>query len=361
MNFNIYNSIILAGIVQGLIFGIIVPANPRYRSAGTLVLVAFIVSFSLDNLQYLIEDVGLISEEQLYAGLFVPFELLSGPLLLLYGLYVIQPDRTARHTDKRVLIPFGIGLLVCTVHKVLYAFGYVAPDLFFDVELLLEFVAMAFDLCALIYLTLRINRLGKDRIEASRQLRWFRIALLLLLVLSAIWCCITIADYFYETEYWYALYIGMSAVIYWMGHVGIYQFGGAALPKTIRLQATGNKNAIGFEKQKNDHIAALEDLLIVQKKFLDPKLTLDSVSEELGVSKSHLSRIINAELGMGFPDYLNSLRVKEAQLYLRHPDFTNYTLLAIGLDAGFNSKTTFNAAFKKATSLTPSAFRNMQN
>ncbi|UPT72306.1 MAG: helix-turn-helix domain-containing protein [Flavobacterium sp. JAD_PAG50586_2] len=67
---------------------------------------------------------------------------------------------------------------------------------------------------------------------------------------------------------------------------------------------------------------------------------------------------MNTELKTSFPDYINQLRIKEAQYYLKHPDFSNYTLVAIGLEAGFASKTTFNNTFKKVTGMTPSEYKN---
>lgn len=357
LDFNLFNSIILAGILQGLIFGLVVWANPKYRSAATLVLAGFIVSFSLDNLQYLLEDIGLISELQLYAFLFLPFELLSGPLFLLYGTVLMQPERAFIRRDWYYLFPFVLGLVVVTVQKIGFALDWWLAESFLDTEAALEFASILIDLSVLVYLTFRLFKQRKST-TLRPQLRWFKVVLVLLLILCVVWCGITIADYFYNTEYWYALYICMSAVIYWMGHVGIYQFGVEQERKKIRDVGMDDKTALTIEKHRSEHIAALEELLVTRRRFLDPTLTLDAVADELRISKSHLSRIINAELGMGFPDYLNALRVNEAKIYLRHPDYTNYTLYAIGLEAGFNSKTTYNTAFKKFTSMTPSAFRN---
>ena len=50
--------------------------------------------------------------------------------------------------------------------------------------------------------------------------------------------------------------------------------------------------------------------------------------------------------------------MEEAKKYLTKPEFSNYTLLAIGLEAGFNSKSAFNASFKKITGLTPSQYKS---
>ena len=93
------------------------------------------------------------------------------------------------------------------------------------------------------------------------------------------------------------------------------------------------------------------------KIHLDNNITLESVAEKLNLNKSYLSRLINSELKMNFSDYLNSVRVEEAKSYISNPEFSNYTLVAIGLEAGFNSKSAFNNAFKKFTGLTPSEYR----
>jgi AraC-like DNA-binding protein len=156
----------------------------------------------------------------------------------------------------------------------------------------------------------------------------------------------------------YPLWLGMSIMIYWLGHIGIYKFGIQQERKQLRSYSIKTKIYPVAEKQKNEHIVTIEKLVKKEKRYLDASLTLDKIAEELNLSKSHLSRIINSELGTGFPEYINSLRVEEAKHYLNNPAFANYTLVAIGLEAGFNSKTTFNNAFKKATGLTPSEFKN---
>ncbi|MEZ4792209.1 MAG: helix-turn-helix domain-containing protein [Gelidibacter sp.] len=109
---------------------------------------------------------------------------------------------------------------------------------------------------------------------------------------------------------------------------------------------------------RNKYLLAFIYLIYDQKRFLDPELTLDAIASELNVSKGHLSRTINNELGMGFSDYVNSLRVNEAKSQLK--DLMNMSdhPLAIGLKSGFNSKTTFYAVFKKWTGSTPQEFRN---
>lgn len=366
MNFNIFNSLILTGIVQGIIFAIVVAASKKYRSVGTLILAAFILSFSLDNLQYYLEDVGIITEMELWTLYFIPFQLLSGPLFLLYGLYLIRPERKFDRHHLLLFIPFVFAFLVNSVYKVAYAVDYsnVAFENFFDLlEEFLEYFSILVDVSVLGFLYWKVRKYQKLNAatklsQVNPQLSWFRAVLVWLAILSVMWVGVTVLDYHYDTEYWYLIYIGMAAVIYWMGHIGIYKYGIYEERKQIRNYSIKNEMYPIREKPKNEHIAALQKLVVDHKLYLDANLTLDKIAEELNISKSHLSRIINSELGTGFPDYINSLRVEEAKRYLTNPDFANYTLVAIGLEAGFNSKTTFNSAFKKITGFTPSEYKN---
>lgn len=87
------------------------------------------------------------------------------------------------------------------------------------------------------------------------------------------------------------------------------------------------------------------------------ELTLGELAEQLGTTPHRLSEVLNGQLEMSFYDFINGYRVREVQERLIGPDGTRYTYLTLALDAGFASKSTFNAAFKKHTGMTPSDYR----
>lgn len=91
----------------------------------------------------------------------------------------------------------------------------------------------------------------------------------------------------------------------------------------------------------------------ISKNFRDP-MSLDMVAKEIGVSKCHLSHIFSSRLHTGFNDYVNSLRLSFAQNLLRN---TDKDILSISLECGFESQRTFNRAFMKMFSTTPSKYR----
>lgn len=366
LNFNIFNSIILAGIIQGFIFTAIVLFSKKYRSMSTVFLAALILQFSLSNLQFYLADSGILTYKELYDTIYVPYQYVSGPLLLFYGLTLIHPDRNIPLGAKLTVIPFVLAFCASVAYKICVAAGYNNESVMSAFRMgpyIDEFFSIAYDIVIVVYLYVnvvkariqeRVFSLGKVHLG----LGWFKTVLICFFFLSFVWLYCAVMDIFKAVDLYYALWIAMSAMIYWMGHIGIYKYGIMEERKKIRSYYIERPAAYSIVKQKSGHIASLDKLIVGEKRFFDPGLTLEKVAGELGLSKSHLSRIINSELGMSFTDYINTLRVEEAKLYLKNPDFSNYTLVAIGLESGFNSKSAFNSAFKKIASQTPSEFRN---
>ena len=85
---------------------------------------------------------------------------------------------------------------------------------------------------------------------------------------------------------------------------------------------------------------------------------MNSLAKDLEIKPYLLSRCLNEWYKKKFTDYVNELRVAEVQKLLADPEKSNYTLLALAYEAGFNSKSSFNTAFKKKTGLTPSEFKS---
>jgi len=94
-----------------------------------------------------------------------------------------------------------------------------------------------------------------------------------------------------------------------------------------------------------------------EKVYQEPELTLQLLSEKLQIPSYLTSHAINEGLKKSFYDLINGYRIEEAKRLLVDPRNASFTILSIGFDAGFNSKTTFNTVFKKFTGLTPTEYR----
>ena len=101
-------------------------------------------------------------------------------------------------------------------------------------------------------------------------------------------------------------------------------------------------------------------LLEKEKIYQEPELTIKNMADKIEIPYYQVSQAINDVLNKNFYDLVNGYRVEEAKRLLLHPDNRNYTILSVGFEAGFNSKTTFNTVFKKFTGLTPTEYRNKQ-
>lgn len=89
----------------------------------------------------------------------------------------------------------------------------------------------------------------------------------------------------------------------------------------------------------------------------DSELTLADLAARLQTTPHKLSEVLNAQIGLTFYDFVNGYRVREVQRRIKAGEARVLKMLALAMDAGFASKSTFNQAFKKHTSQTPSDFR----
>lgn len=97
----------------------------------------------------------------------------------------------------------------------------------------------------------------------------------------------------------------------------------------------------------------LQKHLEEKRPYLDPNLTLGELAKQLRTNTSVLSKVINQGFGQNFNDLINSYRVAAVEERLKKGDHQQLTLLSIAFDCGFNSKATFNRAFRKFRGKSP--------
>ncbi len=102
-------------------------------------------------------------------------------------------------------------------------------------------------------------------------------------------------------------------------------------------------------------LTRLERAMAEKSIFKNPDLKLNDLANEINVSSHQLSQLLNDSLGKSFALYVNEYRIEEACRMLSTDD--NLTIEAIGEEVGFNSKSTFFAAFKKMKGKTPAMYQ----
>ncbi|WP_430965366.1 helix-turn-helix domain-containing protein [Spongiimicrobium sp. 2-473A-2-J] len=104
----------------------------------------------------------------------------------------------------------------------------------------------------------------------------------------------------------------------------------------------------------------INQLLDEEKVYLDPQLKIQNLSDRLQISTHKISQTINTQGGMSFFDYVNGFRVEYLKNLLANPENRKYTILALGIESGFNSKASLNRIFKKYVRVSPKEFQKAQ-
>ncbi|MEP2669198.1 MAG: helix-turn-helix domain-containing protein [Cyclobacteriaceae bacterium] len=93
------------------------------------------------------------------------------------------------------------------------------------------------------------------------------------------------------------------------------------------------------------------------KVYLDRELTLYKLAEQINEKPHFISQTLSSQVGENFNDFVNRYRIEHAKCMLKSEKYTHFKIEAIALESGFNNKVTFNKAFGKFVSTTPSSFR----
>lgn len=150
-------------------------------------------------------------------------------------------------------------------------------------------------------------------------------------------------------------FAGLHAINYWVEQFPTFDSPSPITGNTPPTQPAGrtlDADELNALKQQ------IEQHMHSNKPYLDGKLNINKLAEQLQLSPRKLSMVFNQGLKSNFYDYVNRYRVQEVQrLHQQNP---RAGLLSLALDAGFQSKSAFNKNFRKHTGQTPSEFLNSQ-
>lgn len=129
------------------------------------------------------------------------------------------------------------------------------------------------------------------------------------------------------------------------------------LVSEIVAEEKSKEQSIAGEREWQEDILRLKKYMIEEKPFLNPSLTIQDISGKMGIPVRDLSLLINHQIGQHFYDFVNTYRIEHAMSMLKDDTKSKVTILEILYEVGFNSKSSFNTAFKKHTGNTPTSYR----
>lgn len=147
-----------------------------------------------------------------------------------------------------------------------------------------------------------------------------------------------------------------SLLTYILGYFAMNQPEIFKLHKVVPKYKDSSLTDEEMERYKKRLIQTMEE----EQTYSNPELTLGQLAEIVRTNTHTLSRVINEGYGKSFYDFINEYRVEAFNELLLSEASANETFLAIAFQVGFNSKTTFNRAYKKVTGTTPRSFLREQ-
>ncbi|MUP45597.1 AraC family transcriptional regulator [Gramella sp. BOM4] len=374
---SIINLILIAGVIQGFVFNIFtIHISKKKPGWAVIYLNLSVLVLSLNNLQAWLIEIGFRTNSFFLEEMLVPWYMFILPTFHAFLIYFLRIQNKVKSYIPVAIKIFLVELIIRIV-CIAYVY-YLVPGLdnssiqdYTQVEEIFNALFNLFIFYKCYEIIFRKQELYTF-INKYDDISWLRIFLRLGGFVFLLWIIAIIGYQITGNRLLnYPLRLGISVLIYWIGYQGFFRYHKVKDRISIRrslssnsglkLELRTNNNQISSSNQEEENYLAelkkIDHYLVDKQAYLDPNLSLESLADALNMSPSHLSRIVNSTTDYNFPDYINSLRIQQAKKLLQDNEFCRYTIVSIGLECGFNSKSTFYTAFKKFTSKTPSQFR----
>ena len=369
MQFSVLSTLILFGAIQGLVLVVAINRIKDRDKEANQLLSWFILLISLVLVSRLVYVEGMALWQR-WPHLFLIPDItmfLYGPLFYLYIKKLLRSTPIQLYKYWPHFIPFVLHMLVLGYYllepKTVYMDRLMTGKLWE-----VPYAGFASLIHIAIYWRISYALLQKYRLEtaASKQdsypLHYLQYLFVLVAICWGIWMYSSLAALFSFIPdiafFSYNLsWVALSFVTFLLAYFAMTQ---QAFFK-IRSKKKKYEGSLLSEKQLDQLEQRLQILMQTQQPFLDEKLNRSKLAAQLNIHPKDLSRLINERYQLNYFDFINSYRVKEFQRLLQLEEYQHLSLLGIAFEAGFNSKTTFNTAFKKQTGMTPAEFQKRQN
>jgi AraC-like DNA-binding protein len=354
LNFSLFELLLIIGITQGVVISLLI-WTCRRKTPDKIILSLLLTVFNLLCVRIILLSSGLWQISWI-RYLPLPFELSMQPLIYLYIVSLTQANFHLRRKDWLHFVPFLVSLAYS-----LFIYLQVLPESnltlkdqiansygFNPVKESEDYLSVV---SAVIYGVLSYHMLTKYRRWLSDQTSntlypsysWLRNLLLLFGVLFAMLLVNLLLDlkgyaagHFFH---WQMLFVYIAALIYYLGFRG-YQLRNpvpiVAEPSPVRKIGRDLSEAT-LTMARKVILQALEQ----ERLYLDPDLSLASLSQTVGYTPSIVSACINTGWQKNFRQLINVYRVEAVKARLQAQGSAHLSLLGIAYECGFDSEASF--------------------
>lgn len=374
----IYTTLLNIAVFQGIVLAVVILKSPLFNSNSNKYLAYLLLALSIVLLNYVFEIEGTFMSYPLLCFLdYIEWIFLLPVFIFLF--IINRIDDTVKNRQRTYLyyIPFAYSSTFTIAYHLNDILGiYKITDSGIFIINILRLIQLLFAFIIILfppfYSYFMIRHL-KD----PQEKKWVITLLTTLYLLLSTWLITYITGLFFEIDIsstMSVLALCATFIMHWTAYIGIYKYKLAknkdavynflnsdlAIP-SANLQIIKNSSPEECRESitaDNHYFQKLELLCKKQHIYADSTLNREKVAEQLGISAGYLSQIVNTVTGDNFANYINHYRVEAVKEMISNPEYENYNLLAMGLESGFTSKTTFYKAFKKVTDQTPNEYKN---
>ncbi|MFN3968394.1 helix-turn-helix domain-containing protein [Flavobacterium sp.] len=391
--FGFYSSLLLITFSQGILYSVLLLAKAiKTENKPNYWLSLFIFLCCLYIAPWMLGFAGWYDNQPYRDILFyTPFQhlLLIGPVIYFYTQSLLNPSFQLTQKNFIHFIP-GIGYLFYILGLWIYD-QFIFKDYFFykdgldkDFESWYQNIGlismMIYFIASIRYYNLYRKLMFQVVSYADAVLfKWIQTYLYAFLVMLSLPIVLNIVSLFYPEidsytgTWWFFLFF--SIIMYYIAITGYSNPIVAKIPFEISLFT--NQPALLLQPNKSEEVIIdiehetfheqesletsiwknkIETLITKEKLYENPELTLTDLAKKLETNASVISRVVNQGFGLNFNDFINQYRIDAVKKAFNAGNHKKSTLLGIAFDCGFNSKATFNRAFKKSTGLSPKDF-----
>lgn len=344
------------------IFGLqLILFRKKFRTIPNLMLMLILFNIITHYIYYYLFYTGHISYTSNSAYLIIPFATLAPAIVYYYVLSVIYGK--IKFTNRSFL-----HLLPLFINGIIFIFFINSTDQKQNLLFLAKSITISL---YIIYPFIMIKTLADFYNQKGFSLKVFKYnktktsLIRLLVFMMTLHFCILVAKHtlpFFIAGFGKTMDILNLCFLMILGYAISYVI--INEPKTI--QRAEEKIGLGgfkkYEKSKltqseaENNVSILNKIMENTKPYLDSEFNLAQFSALSKISTHNISETLNGLIDQSFNDYVNNYRVEEFKKLALKKESKHFTILALAFDAGFKSKATFNAAFKKFAGETPSQF-----
>ncbi|MCH2197207.1 MAG: AraC family transcriptional regulator [Flavobacteriales bacterium] len=313
---------------------------------------------------------------------FVPFKqlFLIGPVYYFFVKSLLTPKVSLNKKDLLHFIPalayFVYSFIIFIVDKlILDEFYFYADGKDKDLSnwyQIAGFISMVYYLVLSLRYYTRYRKRSLEEVSFADEIafKWvkhFALAFGVIVFLRVLFFILNPEWWNFGNKFWY--YLCFSISLHYISIVGYTYMKRSYIQPVIdvpldrSLEGSSEQEMTSSECQLQEQESDLSswkerilDLFKTDQLHTNPSLTLTELAHELNTNRSVVSKVINQEFEMNFNDFINKQRVFAVIDKFQNGEHKESTLLGLAYECGFNSKTTFNRAFKKHLGMTPQQY-----